>query len=339
MSFSKTQKWGMVNKRGGVSKKVERIVCCDARKKKVDIPLDQIEHEMIIESVHFTSNVSNSFAEMQKLLNTQKSLPVKYGSGILAYNGFSNAEGYAFVGTNVSTKKTLVQLFKKEGVAILEKWRDAKQLGPGFQISLVEGVWHIKAPKDCMNSNDFLQQITELASSQMKARKACVVVDDELRIGSKSSGNFIIIKALTNRDLSIHSIQINVLLKQRYATKFFSYLLSNPTAGIEDVLAYCLLESLNVLTSTSLLQTILKKLQQEFSISQVVAVNLSKTSTKSANYLHRTLKAISNKLKDSSTSQETEEILVNWCNSLDQKILDKIGVSSSAATTTTSSTR
>lgn len=155
-----------------------------------------------------------------------------------------------------------------------------------------------------------------------KKRKSVKIKNQALEIGSKSSGGLVAIKPLAKANQALVALEVSFCFKQKYAKDFGYTLQTNPTISIKDVIAFTIIDSLKLVTSSVLLLYLVNTLQKHFSVSQVIGSKAdSKKLSKSGLYVKRSLTGILNKLSEPATTLETEAILLDWFENQLPKVL------------------
>jgi len=266
--------------------------------------------QLRVNVINITLQTSEEVVKLQKMIDGVTSKEGKYGSGLLGYVGTFNPAGSVFLGTNTTLNKYIVRFLKEDGFKIFEELRNANVFKENT-FSTIEGYFECSPPED-MQDIAKLQSLFEITrNNQQKKRKSVTIKNEVLEIGSKESGSLLSIKKVTKTN-NVLALQVEFCFKQNYAKNCGLAIQANDAVSIKDVIAYTIVDSLKLVTSSELLLYITTTLQRNFSVSQIIAIKTTKRLSKSGVYVTRSLSGVFNKLKEASTAIETETIFLEW---------------------------
>ena len=275
---------------------------------------------VILKSVFFTFTRPEIQDILQTFLGSTLNRTGTSGSGLMKFVGQTNENKTIFIGFCQSTQSYALRFFKEDGLNVFENFRtnllfseDFLRHLDDFTMTYCESDTIFVAPTPFTQSREFILGIEDLVRIQQRSVPRLTLEAGQCFIGGKSGNNSVCIQAQITPTSEITNLVLRHKARGPGAGKILNLLKENQSLSFEACIAYTILQVFSKISSNSLLEVFRNDYLRRYSFGVVVTTNQSTTRLSTGGkYVQRSLKAITNKLANSSTSMETQTLILEW---------------------------
>jgi hypothetical protein len=277
---------------------------------------------LTLECLSFTVKTKNAFDLILNKFKPDLSVACTYGAGLLAYNGFCSEDSNVFLGFCDSLQRGVVKFCHENSTAPsmkqLLKFLASSEFSQNIDDFAVTGIdccLNLDCPPSIKSESDYTQVLQNTVKAQKKkSPKVYVSAKNELVVGTKSSGNNLIITGIKGKNSEIVKLSVQAKLAETSTNSILNTIKDNPNVNMLDIVAYFLDKSLSKITSTDFLSMLTTLLIRSHNISAIkdISQTKSKLKSKDATAASRSLSTVRNKLVNKEISQEIQETFMHW---------------------------
>lgn len=288
--------------------------------------LQNLTQGFTLENISVTVNQSL----LNQIINSMDPKPqiqTTSGSGVQKFDGVATEDGTVFAGTNQRNGLVVLRFAKDKGLEAFERFKNTWFKPPyRTELKISSMTFHhvVSSPSNTQNLSEFREAAQTAVQMQQRSIPRVEIINGSLVIGGRSGSNKLTIAPIVGTGESVRTLVASATVRDSNGNLNRAFE-ANSLASAHSIIGSLLLNSIGRLTLSAFLDYLRQTVYREFDVGSVAptpprsaagsAQGATPISSRAA-YAVRSLTGIGNKLRDASTSEEVQGLVINWLEKL-----------------------